>query len=97
MCCAEGGRGPPAALLMYCSATGKSAPRFKMAWGRAAGGQGTRRTKRNYKFIFDDRFKTRKKTNRFGFVFRGARTGQSTEGEKKCKQDNKRWAMDSQT
>lgn len=33
---------------------------------------------RNYKLIFDDRFKTRKKTNRFGFVFRGARAGQST-------------------
>lgn len=34
-----------------------------------------RKTERNYKFIFDDSFKTRKKTNRFGFVFRGACTG----------------------
>lgn len=58
------------------------------------------RTKKNYKLIFDDRLKTKKKTNRFVFVFRGARAGQSTRWVhrgKKSANTNKKRGMDLQT
>lgn len=71
-----------------------------MARGRWEGPRGE--DGRNYKLIFDDRFKTRKKTNRFGFVFRGACAGQSTQcahqgGKKSANANKKQRGMDLQT